>query len=195
MLMSVCTSAGGMAAAVRCVLLGVAEVKVPIRRLPQETLDRVAEVAYWTVLHEGHEGQEAARKEDFVNDREFFIGEVDKYYALREVDVKVNEERDECRIVHGDSIILQHDTKDVATVVSLKDFFRVAYISKSDSFGRTAVVLDLKSEESRQQLFALFFRATQPPHAQRTSRQVLFSLPAALRMFRLLQYFTLCTAG
>lgn len=160
-------------AAVQCVLLGVAEVKVPIKRLPQEMLTKVAEVAYWTVLHEG---QEVSPKKDCPVDRESFIGEVDKYYSLREVEVRVNEEKEECQIVHSDNVILQHNTKDVATVIPLKDFFRVVYISKSDSFGRTAVVLDLKSEEARQQLFALFPNAARPPQPSPSSRQVLANL-------------------
>lgn len=155
-------------AAVQCVLLGVAEVKVPIKRLPQETLTRVAEVAYWTLLHED---QGSVHVEDFSKDRETFIGEVDNYYSLREVEVRVNEEMEECQIVHSNNIILQHNTKDVATLVPLKEFFRAVYISKSDSFGRTAVVLDLKSEEARQQLFALFPNATRAPLANNSCVQ------------------------
>lgn len=167
-------------AAVKCVLLGVAEVKLPIRRLPQETLTKVAQQAYWTVLHEGnesHEGEETTQKKDLLDPCESFIGEVDKYYSLREVEVKVNEEGDECRVIHGDNIILQHGTKDVATLVPLKDFYRVVYISKSDSFGRAAVVLDLKSEESRQELFALFPNALRPNHSPQFNRQVQYLLP------------------
>lgn len=160
--------------AVQCVLLGVAEVKAPIKRLPQEMLTQVAKAAYWTIVHEGHVGQESQEtsQKNVLNPCESFIGEVDKYYSLREVEVKVNEER-ECCIVHGDSIILQHNTKDVITMVSLKDFFRVVYISKSDSFGRTAVVLDLMSEESRQELFSLFPNASLHTHTPQSTRQVL----------------------
>lgn len=145
---------------VPCVLLGVAEVKVPVKRLPQETLVQVAKVAGWAVMHEGHE---TTQKTEFSEDRENFIGEVDNYYALREVEVKVDDEEKECHIVHGDKIILQHRTRDVVIVAPSKEYLRVVYISKSDSFGRVAVVLQMKSKETMEQLFALFPVAAHPP--------------------------------
>lgn len=145
---------------VPCVLLGVAEVKVPVKRLPQETLVQVAKVAGWAVMHEGHE---TTQKTEYSEDRENFIGEVDNYYALREVEVKVDDEEKECHIVHGDKIILQHRTRDVVIVAPSKEYLRVVYISKSDSFGRVAVVLQMKSKETMEQLFALFPVAAHPP--------------------------------
>lgn len=144
-------------AVVPCVLLGVAEVKVPVKRLPQETLIRVAEVASWAVVHEDHE---IVPKPEFSEDRENFIGEVDDYYALREVEVRVDEEA-ECHIVHGEKTILQHRKRDVAMVTPAKENLRVVYISRSDSFGRVAVVLQMKSKETMDQLFALFPVAAQ----------------------------------
>ncbi|XP_045113241.1 uncharacterized protein LOC123505673 [Portunus trituberculatus] len=147
-------------ASVTCVLLGVAEVKVPVKRLPQESLVQVANVAGWAVMHEGHE---ITQKTEMSEDRENFIGEVDNYYALREVEVKVDDEEKECHIVHGDKIILQHRTRDVVIVAPSKEYLRVVYISKSDSFGRVAVVLQMKSKETMEQLFALFPVTAHPP--------------------------------
>ncbi|KAG0714969.1 Puratrophin-1 [Chionoecetes opilio] len=152
-------------AAVSCVLLGVAEVKVPVKRLPQEMLAWVAEVAGWAVMHKGLETAKATK---ISGDRENFIGEVDDYYALREVEVKVDEEQKICHIIHCGKVILQHRTWDVAVVAPTKEYLRVVYISKSDSFARVAVVLQMKSKESMEQLFALFpaaVRSTPSPHS------------------------------
>ena len=154
-------------ATVPCVLLGVAEVKVPVKRLPHETLIRVAEVAGWAVIHEG---LDTTQKTEYSGDCETFIGEVDNYYALREVEVKVDEEGKECHIVHGEKTILQHRTRDVSIVTPSKEYLRIVYISKSNSYGRVAVVLQMISKESMNQLFALFPEAARPAPTPQSNR-------------------------
>ncbi|XP_053627586.1 uncharacterized protein [Cherax quadricarinatus] len=141
---------------VTCVLLGVAEVKLPLRRLPQEVRTEIAYVSHWAVLHSGHTNEED--KQELLIRRQKFIGEVDNFYALREVVVKVIGEQ--CQILQGSEVVLKHRTSDVIIATPVEGSpLRVVYISRSDSFGRAAVVLQMKTGSEVEQILALFSTA------------------------------------
>ncbi|KAG7166037.1 uncharacterized protein LOC121870027 [Homarus americanus] len=134
------------------VLLGVAEVKLPLRRLPQELRSRIANVSHWAVVHGDYLDED---NKGLLEERQQYIGEVDNFYALREVEVKVEEP--ECRVIEGTEVVLKHRTSDVIIITPVEESpTRVVYISRSDSFGRAAVVLQMKSQQDVNQLLALF---------------------------------------
>ncbi|KAK3890059.1 hypothetical protein Pcinc_005974 [Petrolisthes cinctipes] len=181
-------------ASVTCVLMGVAEVKVPLQRLPREVRIQVANASHWAVLYcdrndgdkpkdgisrsdseepkqNSHEPKDIKNKHSISNDEsnkdyrkdidlsresEKFIGEVDNFYGLREVEVRCEE--NQCQITHGDDTVMQHRTRDVIVAMSVKQL-RVVYVTRCSSYSRAAVVLQMRTQQDIQQLLSLF------PHA------------------------------
>lgn len=140
-------------ASVTCVLMGVAEVKLPLRRLPHEVRVHIANVSHWAVLHSGHTDDDDTS--ELLIQRRKCIGEVDNFYALREVVVKV--EDGECQVLQGAEVVLKHRTSDVIIATPVEESpLRVVYISRSDSFGRAAVVLQMRTTREVNQLMAFF---------------------------------------
>lgn len=144
---------------VTCVLLGVAEVKIPLRRLPQEVHAKIAQVSHWAVVYSDiHKTPEKETDKELAEGRDKFIGEVDNFYALQEVVVKVEE--DQCQVLQGKNVVLNHRISDVIIAMALEEYVRrVVYISRSNSFGRAAVVLQMNTQQEVDDLLALF------PHA------------------------------
>lgn len=136
------------------VLLGVAEVKLPLRRLPQEMRTRVAVVSHDAVLHDETATKKEAQ-EEFLEERERFIGVVDGFYALQEVSVEVTDGR--CEVKRGQDVVLKHRVCDVIVATTIPEHSqRVVYITRDDSFGRAAVVLQMMSPKHVEKLLAFF---------------------------------------
>ncbi|XP_069997142.1 uncharacterized protein [Penaeus vannamei] len=145
---------GSSMCSVTGVLLGVAEVKLPLRRLPQEMRTHVAVVSHAAVLHD----ETASKKEnqdEFLEERERFIGVVDGFYALQEVSVEVADGR--CEVKRGQDVVLKHRLCDVIIATTIPEYSqRVVYITRDDSFGRAAVVLQMMSLKHVEKLLEFF---------------------------------------
>lgn len=189
-------------ASVTCVLMGVAEVKVPLQRLPREVRIKVANASHWAVLYSDRSDSDKPNKDgkgdneeakqnnieenkdtknrhteeskegrkdnvDLSRDSEKFIGEVDNFYGLREVEVRC--EDNQCQITHGVDTVLQHRTRDVIVVMAVKQL-RVVYVTRCSSYSRAAVVLQMKTTQDMHQLLGLFPHAAIDPLRPSTDR-------------------------
>ncbi|XP_066971670.1 uncharacterized protein [Macrobrachium rosenbergii] len=137
---------------VTCVLLGVAEVKLPLRRLPPNKRVRVANIAHRAVLAPEPAPGEVS---DELEEQRQAIGVIDAYYALDEVTVQI--ESDLCEVKRGQDVVVMHKVRDVIIITPIKDIpTRVVYISRNDSFGRAAVVLQMRSSGEVEKLLSFF---------------------------------------
>ncbi|XP_076061100.1 uncharacterized protein LOC143036949 [Oratosquilla oratoria] len=124
----------------RAVLLGVAEVRLPIRQMTLSERIRVANVCHDTLCNTS-----PASQDDLPQKRSNFIGVIDDLYAMQEVTI-VSDGRS-TKIRKNETEILEHCSNDVhvACTVEGRDS-RIVYIYRSHGFGRAAVVLQCLSD-------------------------------------------------
>ena len=128
----------------KAVFLGVAEVRLPLRLLPPERQPTVASLAYKAIT-------EAEITEDEKREIGVSIGIIDAQYAFHEVTLDVIDEC--CLLKRGQEVILRHRVRDVIYGQEVGEkSINVIYITRSENFGRAAVVLMTKTADDAQDI-------------------------------------------
>lgn len=130
----------------RGVLLGVAEVKLPLRRLPEEQQVKVVEEIYGAVTEPPDDEE---KKDEELRRRA--VGEVDTFYAMQ--DVVLEEEDKQCVLRCPKETILQFKLTDVmyaGTVGGTES--QMIFVTRSENFGRAAVILQMLNALAAQEL-------------------------------------------
>lgn len=139
------------------VLLGLAEVKVPLKKLTQEERSKMVHISYRQLLE--------IEKADSHSDEKRLkcIGVVDSFYALQEVDFVIA--KGACCLLRKTEVILQYDLKDVIIALPASDCAsRVIVVGQTQSFGRTALVLQMQSREEVESLVEKVFPSSNQPN-------------------------------
>ena len=124
---------------IKAVFLGLAEVRLPLRLLPPERQPIVADLAYKAITELECSDEEKA--EIMIS-----IGCIDAQYAMQEVTLEIIEEK--CCLKRNEEVILRHKVRDVIFGKELPNKTgNVIYITRSENFGRAAVLLMMKKSE------------------------------------------------
>ncbi|KAK7070535.1 hypothetical protein SK128_008563 [Halocaridina rubra] len=148
------------------ILLGVAEIKSPLRRLPQNDLVHIANLAYQVIFDNSLKDQSEHSLENTNDDQleqsekqrdelRNAIGALDYYYAMQEVDIHLQEGL--CEVKRHEDVVLRHRVADVIIITSVEGIpHRIIYMCRNDSFGRAAMVLQMHSVEDVEKLKVIF---------------------------------------
>ncbi|CAL4063011.1 unnamed protein product, partial [Meganyctiphanes norvegica] len=86
------------------------------------------------------------------------IGVVDSFYAMQEVELKT--QSGHCQIKSKDTVVLNHRVNDVIICLPIGDKKnQVLYVTRSESYGRAAVLLQMVNDGLANQLINIFFHA------------------------------------
>ena len=127
------------------VLLGVAEVRLPLKHLSEKELGHVTHICYQQLLCLNVTG--ATTEEQNLK----CFGVIDSFYAMQEVSIHIQD--DNCLLKRKNEAILEWNYRDLIMATGALDYpNRLIILSYTKNFGKTAVILQMMTEETTKQV-------------------------------------------